>query len=120
MKEPGRRDSVCLQDGFFLMALEQSLLLVVGWSGGGGVGRWSGVAWGWGVCVTQSLPARPTLPHQPLQTSAASSAPRFDTHRTLGLADLVATWPRKFCRWLGALVAESRRSTHRGLCQRRL
>ena len=41
---------MCLQGGFFLVALKQSLLLVVG-GGGVGVGRWGGVAWGWGVGV---------------------------------------------------------------------
>lgn len=101
---------MCLQGGFFLVALKQSLLLVLGW-GGVGVGEWEGgVGWhgGGGGGVTQSLPAHPTLPHHPLPTSAASSASRLDTPNALGLADLVATWPRKFCHWLGAPVAESR------------
>ena len=83
----------------------------VGWEWGSGAGGCGGMG-GAGGGVTQSRPAHPTLPHPPLTTSAASSAPRLDTPSALGLADLVVTRPRKFCHWLGALVAESRRSTH--------
>lgn len=60
---------MCLQGGFFLMALEQSLLLVVGW-GAVGVGEWGGgVGWhGGGGCWCDSEP--PSPPHPPAPTPA--------------------------------------------------
>lgn len=55
---------MCLQGGFFLVALKQSLLLVVGggvgWEWGGGVG-WHGGG-GWGCDSEPPCPPHPPTP----------------------------------------------------------
>lgn len=71
--------------------------------------------WGPFFLVTPPVPAPPVLllsycpgMTQSLPISAATNppAPHLGTASSLGMADLVATQPRKFCLWPGAPVAE--------------